>query len=414
MPPVSLEDHGPVGHDLAHLAGGQFLQRLWVDDAAVHAVDRYAQALQLGPFRRVAVAGRGGFRQPVAFGEGQAKLGLQALGHRKRHGRATPADVAQAAEIEALVVGAGEEIDDHRRNAGPVRHPVAADGAAGEFTVPARQDDDGAAQVDAAKHAVHHACYVKHRHHRQAGGLGTGVAPQTTAHGVGHQRAVRVHATLGQAGGAAGVGQQRHVVRLGHTGPGAVAGGQGVGPARGLKCESRRTFRQRVFGRQPCQHRRGWCVFRRQRVGHGVGKTRYQQMRQLLLRWQAGTGFGHRGGQVGGGDGDACARVCDVVAELVGAVHRIHRHHHGVGALHGIEGHQILRAVLHVQQHTVAALHALGLEPARQGLGQAVQFAITQRAAQVNANRLVRVTPGTDLEVEPQRGFGHDQFTRQT
>jgi hypothetical protein len=69
MAPVALEDHGPVGHDLAGLVGWQFFQRGRVDDAAVDAEDGDAQALQLGALGRVGVAGRGGFGQAVALGE---------------------------------------------------------------------------------------------------------------------------------------------------------------------------------------------------------------------------------------------------------------------------------------------------------------------------------------------------------
>ena len=54
-------------------------------------------------------------------------------------------------------------------------------------------------------------------------------------------------------------------------------------------------------------------------------------------------------------------RVLDVMAQLLGAVHRIHRHHHRVGAQDGVVGDDELRAVLQVEEHAVALLHAAAL-----------------------------------------------------
>jgi hypothetical protein len=80
---------------------GQFLQRVGVDHARIGAEDRDAQALQLGALGRVGVAGRGGLGEAVAFGEGQAELLLQPLGHGLRHGRTATRQVAQAGQVEA-------------------------------------------------------------------------------------------------------------------------------------------------------------------------------------------------------------------------------------------------------------------------------------------------------------------------
>ena len=215
---------------------------------------------------------------------------------------------------------------------------------------------------------------MEHRHHGQADGFGAGVAPQATAHDVGHQRAVRVFATFGQARGARGVRQQRQVVGLALRRARQMAGGQRIGPARGAD-------RQRVLGKQPGQHRRRRAVavfdVRRQRVGVG----RDQQVLQAVGSGQAVVRGSHRGGQVGRGDGHAGLRVGDVVAELFGEVHRVHRHDDRIGTLHGIESDQELRAVLQVQQHAVTTLYALGLQPTGELFSLAMQLAIRHGAA---------------------------------
>ena len=146
--PVAAKDHRAVGHDLTDPTDGKFDLSLGVDDAAVDAVDRDAQALQLGAFGRVAVAWRGGLGQAVTFRESEAEFLLQPFGHCLRHGGTATREVAQAGQVEALVVGAAEEVDDHRGNAGPVRHPVARDQPSRQVAVPTRHDDDGAAEVD--------------------------------------------------------------------------------------------------------------------------------------------------------------------------------------------------------------------------------------------------------------------------
>ena len=177
MLPVALEDHRPAGDDLADLADRHLLQRQRVDDPRIDREDRDAEALQLGALRRVRMAGRGGLGEAVAFGEADAELVEQALRHRMRHRRAAAAHRAQAGEVEALVVGAAEQVDHHRRNADPVRDPVVRDQPPGELAVPARHQHHRGAGIDRAEHAVEHAGDVEHRHHAEAQRLGRAVAP---------------------------------------------------------------------------------------------------------------------------------------------------------------------------------------------------------------------------------------------
>ena len=60
-------------------------------------------------------------------------------------------------------------------------------------------------------------------------------------------------------------------------------------------------------------------------------------------------------------DGNAGLRVVDVMAQLLGAVHRVHRHHHRIGAQHGVVGDDELRAVLQIKQHALALGDAAAL-----------------------------------------------------
>jgi hypothetical protein len=101
------------------------------------------------------------------------------------------------------------------------------------------------------------------------------------------------------------------------------------------------------------------------------------------------------------------------VAELVGTVHRVDRHHHRIGPHDAVEGCHELRAVLHEQQHPVALADATRAQPAGDALGLLLQFREAQIAAEEAVRGLVRVARGADLEVEPEGGLGHDQFARQ-
>ena len=60
-------------------------------------------------------------------------------------------------------------------------------------------------------HDADHAGDVKHGHDQQGDHVGGGLRPQATGHRVVHEAGMRVHAALGQAGGAAGVGQHRQI-----------------------------------------------------------------------------------------------------------------------------------------------------------------------------------------------------------
>ena len=105
---------------------------------------------------------------------------------------------------------------------------------------------------------------------------------------------------------------------------------------------------------QPVAPGRAWRLVAGRSASKASVNWRDDQVRQALARRQRIAGLGDLGRQVAGGDGDLGVRVGDVVLELLGAVHRVDRNHHRVGAQdREMRDHQ-LRAVLHVQHHAVA------------------------------------------------------------
>src|SRR5205807_6708491 len=64
--PVTLEYLRAVHHDLADLAGAQFRETVWIQNARIGVEDRDAAALALGAMRRVDVSRRHGFGEPVS------------------------------------------------------------------------------------------------------------------------------------------------------------------------------------------------------------------------------------------------------------------------------------------------------------------------------------------------------------
>jgi len=353
--------------------------------------------------RRVGVRGRSGFGQAVAFGIPQAVLLQQALRHGLGHGRPSAADVGQAGKVVAGKVRTAQQVDDHGGNVGPGGDLVARYEAARQVAVPPGHDDQGGAAVDGRMHHAHHAGDVEHGHHRQRHVVGRSIAPQAAGHCVVHDAFVQVHAALGQPRGTAGVGQQRQVGRPHGQGGRCVCTGQSVRPRVGLPAIQ---CRQRVARAQPVHPRRG----RRIDAGHshveGIRKLCHHQVRQALARGQCIAGLGHLGGQVTGGDGDLGIGVGDVVLELLGPVHGVDRHHHGVGPQDGEVRHHQLRAVLHAQHHAVAALHPQLRQPGRQALRALHQLPIARCRPKKNQRRLVRVAARVGGQVVPQRGGG--------
>jgi hypothetical protein len=107
-------------------------------------------------------------------------------------------------------------------------------------------------------------------------------------------------------------------------------------------------------------------------------------------------------------------RVGDVVAQLFGEIHRIDRHHDGVRAQDRVIGQHELRAVLHVEQHAVAVLHAaMDLQPACQALGLVKERGVGKGAVVKDRQRFVRIAPRRDGQVVEQVRLRNGEVMRQ-
>ena len=232
--PVALHDVRAFDEQLADAAGAQLLLAGGEIDDLLFLI-RHSQAdrieLHAALVDGVQVRHRGGFRQAVPLQYAHAGFFLHALAHVGRQGRRPDHDVAHGREVElvdVLVVVQGDHDGRHGVIEGDL---VLLRQGQREFQVERLHDDQGGAGVDAAAHQHHAVDVVEGQEDEQ------GVALRYASAGdeldvVGHQVLLAQHDALGQAGGAAGVGQghqvlgpvQRHLRRvLRRRGPDEVA-----------------------------------------------------------------------------------------------------------------------------------------------------------------------------------------------
>ena len=223
---------------------------------------------------------------------------------------------------------------------------------------------------------------------------------------------MRVHATFGQAGGAAGVGQDGQVIRLGLR-RGQVQGGGShqIGPGMHLAIGQ--------LGQSPHRQQPGTPGLGHVFGAHGlwvkhIGELGDHQVFQALLGRQSRAGLRQLRRQIGRSDRHFRVRVGDVVLELFGPVHRVDRHHHSIDAQNGKVCDHQLRAVLHVQHHAVPSLHAQGFELTRQLFGAGHQLAVSPDPAHEHECSFFRVTQGADGQIHPQGGGGRSDPGGQT
>ena len=198
------------------------------------------------------------------------------------------------------------------------------------------------------------------------------------------QAAMRVHAGLGIAGGARGVGQRTQLIRPALIGRRREACAQRLRPA------------VVPAGRMKCAHpgRHGRDRGRGQIIGI-AGDEQPGRTRSL----------GHRQ-QFPGADHQAGAAVGQIVPDFGLTVLRADRDDHRTQALHRIEADHPLRAVLHEQRDAIAARDALAVHPAGQRLNLPKQFRIAEGAAQEMNGGTGRIAPRRDQQVLGQRGLG--------
>ena len=209
---------------------------------------------------------------------------------------------------------------------------------------------------------------------------------------------MRVHATLGQAGRAAGVGQHTQVLRP-HLKRGHWLGtGQCLLPVQHFTAFQRG---QRVLRGQPCLPGLGhrftlclrWQVF--------TNLTDYHVLQSVFV-WKRCTGLCQFRRQIGRSHGQPDACIGDVVLQLLRTVHRVDGYHHGIGTQDGKVGHHQLRQVLHEQDDAIAALHTGSMQTGCQSLSAIGQFTVADRAAKELQRHLVRIAARAGFKVVPQ------------
>ncbi|MNS60908.1 hypothetical protein D3C72_939200 [compost metagenome] len=228
---------------------------------------------------------------------------------------------------------------------------------------------------------------------------------------------MRVAAALGAAGGAGRVGQEAQVLRAAF-----MRRGRGVDRQRAIPRNRPGNRRGRRRGHSPGHRPRhgathatrclgvvarrgdpvGWhhpviVIPRAQVVGIGVDDDAVQAP-VLHKACQPGRQFLR-------GKGHLRATVLQVMRQLVFRAHRVHRHHHRVGAQHRVVGNDELRTVLAQQQHPVARLDARAvLQIAGHGVDLALQARVVQHHVVEHDGGLVGIARGRGLQVEIQAG----------
>jgi hypothetical protein len=228
--------------------------------------------------------------------------------------------------------------------------------------VPAALDHHRAAGPRSRQEAVHEAGYVKERRGRERDRLGCDVLPGGCPDHVVQDGGMRVHASLRAAGAARRVRHQAQVGRARDRRRGVVAA------KRGLARDNQ------VREREPCE----------------TGS-------HLLLD-----------------NRDSGVTVLDVMRELGRDVHRCERYRHRIGTQDRKARDHPVGAILHVEQHPVAAPNAADLLQvpgecvrASANLGPRKDFVLENR------RRLVREPVCRRLEARLQRGFGRREVARQ-
>ena len=280
------------------------------------------------------------------------------------------------------------------------------------IAVPAWHQHHGGARIKGGMHQADHARDVEHGYHAQGHVFRGAIAPDAGSHRVVHDSAVGVHAALGQAGGAAGVGENRQIVGRGGDGR------QGL-PMRDLH-EARPGVhlptgqqRQLALRAQPLAPG-GGHFFGGQcsRIKH-IGELRHHHVRQLLLRRQGCAGLRQIGRQVGGGHGHFHVGVGDVVLQLLCFVHGVDRHHHRIQPQDGkVRDHQ-LRAVLHIEHHPVTLAHTQPCQLPSQLLTSRLEFAVGPAPAHEDQRGFVGVAHLADHHIGPKRCGGRTQVRGQ-
>ncbi|MCY1296433.1 hypothetical protein D9M70_458190 [compost metagenome] len=303
----------------------------------------------------------------------------------------------QRTQVVAAGVGMVHQLDgvvDHQEGAVDA---VALDRGHHRHRVPARQQHERGAAEDRADQPQVLAGDPEHRqeveHHLvgafcQAAGVGAAGHRVRGRRGVDHV-ALRMHAALGQAGGAAGVvegGERVHVDRRQVP--------CGLGLAQCLQQVGGAFYRYRRRIQPGRQRQRGLVRQHRARTGGVDGAQprlrahRHQQRRQLVLH------------DDGGGAG-----IVQLVGQLVFLEQRVDRDVDRAQFQDPVENHVELRAVAHHHRDPVARADAIGLEQRGAALGQVVQLGIGHGGAVPHQRGMAGTLARPRAQVVAQRRF---------
>ena len=246
-----------------------------------------------------------------------------------------------------------EQVHHHRRHVVPVGAAMALDQLRRGKGIPARLDDDAAAGVDERKQAVDQPGDVKKRSGGERHGIRSHVLPDRRTDDVVQDRRMRVHAALRPPGAARGVGHHAQVAGLRDGRRGFAPRRERVVPG---SCRRRRSG-ARSAGRRtaPPLPRRQWPLSRRCR-------RRSARVPPAMFIGLSGT--------------------------TTASARRIAK-----------QATTQLRAVLHVEDHAVAALYAAGpLQMAGKCVDLLAQFPVAQHRAEMHRRRLVRMAQRSSFQ----------------
>ena len=113
-------------------------------------------------------------------------------------------------------------------------------------------------------------------------------------------------------------------------------------------------------------------------------------------------------------DDRARIAVSDIMLQLIREQHRVDRHDHRISAQNGVKRDDELRAVLHVEQDPLAALHAAHrLQMPGQGVDGIIELGIAENGIIKHERRLVRIPARIDRQVFIHARLWYGQMVRQ-
>ncbi len=219
-----------------------------------------------------------------------------------------------------------------------------------------------------------------------------GVDPGRTINGGGHDTVMGVHAALGVAGCAGTVGNDAQVLWPCCQWAGLQACIERILPSgyTFFACSGRRRFCN-SFG----QRQVSWLP-----DVLAVGADNHLAQTAVANMWR------NELAEFLATQCDRRLRVFDQIGQFGSTVHRIDGYDHRVCPQDGEKPNDVLWAVLHIEQHPIASLHAGLLQVTGQAFGLVLKFAVADVGAVVMNGRVLRIAQCRDGDVVIQVGCG--------